>query len=693
MTTYTYTGAVAYDRLGSSWRTAAGLRSVTVTDPTTGLLPANLVQGGLAVSWLTADANSRYSFTCDAPGVVVDFGAGAEALYANEVPGMAIAAGGVTSAQVDARMKWAPSTAYTLGQQILSPNSDVFKANVAHTSAAAYATDVAKWDLSVTFGTTAAVAAKVAKGELTLNVKDYGAVGNGTTDDTTAIQAAINAASAGDVIYFPRTGSGAWYKTTAKLTVVTPNLTFRGNPRDLYAVSIRCAVASVTMIEVKTTGFVLQDLGLCGDSAATNGVGATTTGLDLFGDVDGNIDAAVRGASFMGHAVGVRTRGRNAEISSNTVFTSCLNGVTIDGKDAVYHTGPNADQNRGNSIMDCRFHNIGNAATDAAIAITTTAKVLHARIENNHFDSNGLGMHISAVGTTTNPHKDLTIRGNKHTELGADGVSLTYCNYAAISDALVQGYTGGTYGNGFVFNNCDTVQMSDVLAVQLGKSGVYARNCTRLFVRDATLVSGGIDPGTTGHGLDVDSTNAGCSFDRVKVITGDGWGFIGEPTSSTMTDCDFVSCTLGRISSSTLTNRVATGLNNYTEGKFGRIEDSGRQSYDFTAATAKAVATIAGGGNFSSFLVTVEFTSRDGGGDCYATNTYSVRSENGTPVVTLIGTAAVARVAVTTAAAGTTGVTISLNCTATCSGNVVVRARAGGAANTTNSRGVIVTMA
>jgi len=88
VTTYTFTGAVAYDRLGSSWRTAAGLRSVSVTDPATGLLPTNLVQGGVAVSWLTADANSRYSFTCDVPGVVVDFGAGAEALYANEVPGL-----------------------------------------------------------------------------------------------------------------------------------------------------------------------------------------------------------------------------------------------------------------------------------------------------------------------------------------------------------------------------------------------------------------------------------------------------------------------------------------------------------------------------------------------------------------------------------------------------------------------------
>jgi len=104
VTTYTFTGAVAYDRLGSSWRTAAGLRSVTVTDPATGLLPTNLVQGGVAVSWLTADANSRYSFTCDSPGVVVDFGAGAQVLYANEVPGLAIAAGGATNTAIDTHL-------------------------------------------------------------------------------------------------------------------------------------------------------------------------------------------------------------------------------------------------------------------------------------------------------------------------------------------------------------------------------------------------------------------------------------------------------------------------------------------------------------------------------------------------------------------------------------------------------------
>jgi Pectate lyase superfamily protein len=63
---------------------------------------------------------------------------------------------------------------------------------------------------------------------LFFNVKDpaYGAIGNGSTDDTAAIQAAINAvAAAGSgCIFFP----GGTYKITSTLTVTTGGLAFAG---------------------------------------------------------------------------------------------------------------------------------------------------------------------------------------------------------------------------------------------------------------------------------------------------------------------------------------------------------------------------------------------------------------------------------------------------------------------------------
>ena len=55
-----------------------------------------------------------------------------------------------------------------------------------------------------------------------INAKDYGAVGNGSTDDTAAIQAAIDAASAAKIqrVYLPPTGN--CYKTTTSLFLDPP---------------------------------------------------------------------------------------------------------------------------------------------------------------------------------------------------------------------------------------------------------------------------------------------------------------------------------------------------------------------------------------------------------------------------------------------------------------------------------------
>lgn len=60
-----------------------------------------------------------------------------------------------------------------------------------------------------------------------VSVKDFGAVGDGVTDDTAAIQAAINAASAGDVVSL----SGGTYRVDSTITLKS-DLTFRDGTLD-----------------------------------------------------------------------------------------------------------------------------------------------------------------------------------------------------------------------------------------------------------------------------------------------------------------------------------------------------------------------------------------------------------------------------------------------------------------------------
>lgn len=59
-----------------------------------------------------------------------------------------------------------------------------------------------------------------------VSVKDFGAVGDGVTDDTAAIQAAFDSFSGNKpiIVYFPVTGSGQYYRTTSTINITKPCL-------------------------------------------------------------------------------------------------------------------------------------------------------------------------------------------------------------------------------------------------------------------------------------------------------------------------------------------------------------------------------------------------------------------------------------------------------------------------------------
>lgn len=91
------------------------------------------------------------------------------------------------------------------------------------------------------------------------NVKSYGAVGNGTTDDTTAIQAAITACPAGGMVYFPPGN----YKFST-LTISTP-ITLQGGGWSTTTVGV-LGDANWTQANGKCFGSILRSTATSGNA-------------------------------------------------------------------------------------------------------------------------------------------------------------------------------------------------------------------------------------------------------------------------------------------------------------------------------------------------------------------------------------------------------------------------------------------
>lgn len=114
-----------------------------------------------------------------------------------------------------------------------------------------------------------------------INVKAYGATGDGSTDDTSAINSAIavlNAGTGEGVLYFPQ----GTYKVTSALTTITGTATIcgdggSGTAADVYAnpvTEVQQTSATANLFTIQRSGTTIRDIALTNISGTTPSAGA-----------------------------------------------------------------------------------------------------------------------------------------------------------------------------------------------------------------------------------------------------------------------------------------------------------------------------------------------------------------------------------------------------------------------------------
>lgn len=375
--------------------------------------------------------------------------------------------------------------------------------------------------------------------ESTTNVKDaaFGAAGDGQTDDTAAIQAAIDDAPDGGTVFFPP-GRYLVQAAGARILAGRSGLTFAGSGAAVSTLVVGGGSAATRVLELSRDSNVeVRDLGFdaSGNAAALAGVYASSP--------EGQSGIAVRRCSFTGFMKGgaVTTAaavyiwpadGVDVEDSS---FVDCGRGITIDqpvgqvrvsGNDvsttdaANMATGIYVRRATGvsqadvvisdNTVRGARLDPSGVGAEGHGIAVYRCQDV---RVLNNHSEGNGRGILISTAsfgavvqGNTVSDNNDAGIRvepeiTSRDISVGAGGVrrGVTIVGNVSHDNKSIGTPTGANTG--------------------IGITASYAAGST---------ISGNVVSANSGDGIHCDS-------DRVVIVGNvvfDNWtGYTAEPTN------------------------------------------------------------------------------------------------------------------------------------------------------------------
>lgn len=263
---------------------------------------------------------------------------------------------------------------------------------------------------TVAAGDDSRITGAVPKGALAINVRDYGAVGNGS-DETAALNAALAAAAPGATVVFPKPTT--YYSINAALTVPT-GVTVVGGGK-------ACEIRQATTLKPVFDLFNTNDVTIRGFKLTLGPGSPATTG------------SSFRGDSEYAYCVGVWTNGSRNHFSDLRIVNFAM-GIYLAATNSAGTVNNDGAQRYGNVVHDIEVsgHNHG------VLFLCQTGLRISGVYSHDHVDSS----------SGTNPN---------HAVYGTGTTTLT-SNDVAISDCVTANLTFGVayqvkYINGLAMSN------------------------------------------------------------------------------------------------------------------------------------------------------------------------------------------------------------------------------------------------